>query len=67
MLALRYSFIVMKALYIRIEDNEHKAIQAEAKKLGISVSAFVRLLLKNWSDGIKFEQVPGKHTGEQSG
>jgi len=31
-------------------------VEAEAKKLGISVSAFIRLLIKQWSNGIKFEK-----------
>ena len=36
---------------------EKEALEAEAKKLGISVSAFIRLLIKQWSDGIRFEKV----------
>ena len=39
-----------------VEPDEKVKIEAEAKKLGISVSAFIRLLLKQWTDGIKFER-----------
>ncbi|MBA7575064.1 hypothetical protein ES708_16881 [subsurface metagenome] len=28
----------------------------EARKLNLSVSAFIRLLIKQWSNGIKFEK-----------
>lgn len=40
-----------------ITTTEDKAkVKAEAKSLGISVSAFIRLLIQNWSQGIKFER-----------
>jgi len=28
----------------------------DSRRLGISMSSFIRLLIKNWSDGIRFEQ-----------
>jgi len=31
-------------------------LEEEAKKLNLSVSAFIRLLIKQWSNGIKFER-----------
>ena len=48
-----------KSIRFRLDDTEKEKIEAEAKKLGISVSAFIRLLIKNWSDGIKFEKAKG--------
>ena len=49
-----------------VEPDEKENIEAEAKKLGISVSAFIRLLIKQWSDGIKFEKVaPGREFSEK--
>ena len=32
-----------KVLQIRVEDIDHKRLQKEAKKLGLTLSAFVRL------------------------
>ena len=46
----------MKALYVRINDGEHQRLVADSKRLGISLSSFIRLLIKNWSDGVRFEQ-----------
>lgn len=45
-----------EVIRFRTNKNEKKMIEAEAEKLGISVSAFLRLLIKNWGDGIKFER-----------
>jgi len=39
---------------IPLEDAEK--LEEEAKKLNLSVSAFLRLLIKQWSDGIRFER-----------
>ncbi|KKK49529.1 hypothetical protein LCGC14_3134140 [marine sediment metagenome] len=39
-----------------VEPAEKKKIENEAQKLGLSVSAFIRLLIKQWSNGIKFER-----------
>ena len=36
--------------------QDAKELELEAKKLNLSVSAFIRLLIKQWSDGIKFEK-----------
>lgn len=46
----------MEILRLRISKSEKETVRKEAKKLGISMSAFVRLLLRQWSDGIKFEK-----------
>ena len=32
----------------RMDADEKEALEAEAKKLGLSVSAFIRLLIKQW-------------------
>jgi len=40
----------------RMNAGEKEALEAEAKSLGLSVSAFIRLLIKQWTDGIKFER-----------
>lgn len=59
-------------IIVRATKEEKAMAEKEARKVGMSVSAFIRLLIRQWSDGIKFErekisiqQVPGKHTGEQ--
>ncbi|MBA7477531.1 hypothetical protein ES705_36867 [subsurface metagenome] len=39
---------------VPIEDA--KKLEEEARKLNLSVSAFIRLLIKQWSNGIKFEK-----------
>lgn len=41
---------------VRLTNEEKTALVTEAQKLGISISAFVRLLLKNWADGITFKR-----------
>jgi len=46
----------MKAVFVRVNDDEHQQIAAEAARLNISVSAFIRLLFRNWHDGIRFER-----------
>jgi len=47
---------MLQIIRFRIETEEKNRIEAEAKKLGISVSAFIRLLIRNWLNGIKFEK-----------
>ena len=47
---------VNKDIVFRVDAKEKEKIEVEAKKLGISVSAFIRLLIRNWSNGIKFEK-----------
>jgi len=46
----------MKTLYVRVSDEEHRIVTADSKRLGVSLSGFIRLLIKNWSDGVRFEQ-----------
>lgn len=45
-----------KLLTIRATPEEIAIIKAEAKKAGLPVSQFIRLLIRQWSDGIKFER-----------
>lgn len=50
----------------RVDPEEKEKLEATAKGLGLSVSAFLRLLIKNWSNGIKFErekEAPVKEEG----
>lgn len=41
-------------LIVRLTREEKNTLFREAQKAGISISAFIRLLLHNWSDGINF-------------
>jgi hypothetical protein len=45
-----------KSIIIRVTENEAKLFKTEAARAGVSVAAFVRLLLKQWSNGITFEK-----------
>jgi len=49
--------VFIEVIRFRVTSEEKASIEAEAQRLGISVSAFLRLLIKQWSDGIKFERV----------
>jgi len=31
-------------------------VTTDSERLGLSLSSFIRLLIKNWSDGVRFEQ-----------
>ena len=41
---------------IRMTPQEKQAFVIEAQGLGISLSAFVRLLLQNWTNKVTFEK-----------
>ncbi len=43
-------------VFIRLTPDEKHSLVQEAQKSGISISAFVRLLLRNWTDKITFEK-----------
>lgn len=43
-----------KNVIIRITPTEKDTLAAEAQRLGISISAFIRLLLRGWVDGVNF-------------
>lgn len=48
-----------KMLQIPVSDEEKTIAEQEANKLGMPVSSFFRLLLKNWIDGVVFEKKNG--------
>lgn len=45
-----------KMIRFLLNQNEASKLEKEASKLGLSVSAFIRLLIRNWSNGIRFER-----------
>jgi len=45
-----------KMIRFLLDEKEADRLQGEANKLGVSVSAFLRLLIKQWSNGIRFER-----------
>ncbi|MBA7691424.1 hypothetical protein ES703_99968 [subsurface metagenome] len=45
-----------KMIRFLVPAEDAKKIEEEAGKLNLSVSAFIRLLIKQWSNGIKFEK-----------
>lgn len=45
-----------KALNIPVSEDELNLAKRAADKLGMPVSAFVRLLIKSWEDGVTFEK-----------
>ena len=45
-----------KAIFVYIPIGQHKRLKDEAKKRGLSISAFIRLMIGNWFDGIRFER-----------
>jgi len=50
----------MVRFLVPLEDA--KKLEQEAKRQNLSVSAFIRLLIKQWSGGIRFE----KRTDEET-
>jgi len=45
-----------KVIIFKVTSEQKQAIQKEADRLGLSMSAFIRLLIQQWSDGIRFER-----------
>jgi len=45
-----------KMIRFLVPLEDASKLELEAKKLNLSVSAFIRLLIKQWSNGIKFEK-----------
>jgi len=43
-------------LMVRLTPEEKSTMFKEAQKLGISISAFVRLLLLNWANSVTFHK-----------
>ena len=48
-----------KGIFIRLSEEDKKAVEKDAMRLGLSVTAFIRLLYKQWTDGIRFERDKG--------
>lgn len=49
-----------KMLTIPVSGEEMNIAKQEADKLGMSVSSFIRLLIKNWANGVVFEKKKAK-------
>ena len=47
---------IRKQVILRMTPQEAKTAENEAKKLGLSVNAFFRLLLRQFHDGIIFQK-----------
>ncbi len=43
-----------RLLTVFLSDEEMKSVKKEAEKLGMPVTALIRLLIKNFADGITF-------------
>ncbi len=50
-----------KVMTVPLSEEEMLLAKQAADKLGMSLSAFIRLLIKNFADGIRFEK---KNSGE---
>ena len=55
-----------KGIFIRLSEEDKSAIEQDAWKLGLSVTAFIRLLYKQWSDGIRFERRNTQQSGVEA-
>ena len=51
-----------KTIIVKVSEIELANIRQEAEKAGLTVSAFIRLLVTQWSDGIKFERRQNERT-----
>lgn len=47
---------MMKRITFSVTDNAFKLTKEEAERLGISVADFLRMLMTQYFDGIKFER-----------
>lgn len=54
-----------KMIRFLVPLKDAEKLKKEARKLGLSVSAFIRLLIKQWSDGIRFEKRGDTEGGEK--
>lgn len=45
------------AIFLRLgSEKEKQEVRKEAKRLGMSIASFLRLLIRQYFDGIKFER-----------
>ncbi len=49
-----------KQITFWIDANDAEAMEKAAKDAGVSVAGFLRLLIKQWTDGIVFGRKPEK-------
>jgi len=54
-------------IMVKVTPEEKAAYKAKADRAGMSLSVFIRYLGKQWDSKANHWQMPGKHTGEQSG
>jgi len=54
-------FSMLKGKTIRLNEEEWVEVEEEATRLGISVTVFLKLLVKQYFNGIKF----GRQQGEK--
>jgi len=52
-----------KQITFWLENTDAEALETAAKKTGVSTAAFLRLLIKQWTDGIIFEPKRGDKDG----
>lgn len=55
-----------KAILLWMSEEERESYKSEAGKLGISVADFIRLLFKQWMDGITFKKDKSKEKKDAS-
>lgn len=51
---------MIKGRTIRLSEQKWVEVEEEARKLGISVTAFLKLLIKQYFNNIKFERERGR-------
>jgi len=52
-----------KVIIFKVTSEQKEAIKAEARRLGLNMSSFLRLLVQQWSDGIRFERRENRKEG----
>ena len=46
----------IKSILLNLPTEDYEAVKRESDKLGISMTSFMRLLIKQWTNGIRFEK-----------
>ncbi len=52
-------------LMVKMTPTEKATLSDAAKKVGLSISDFVRLLIRQWADGITFEKKKANDNGNK--
>ena len=55
---------ITKNLLLQLSPEQFDALRVESQKLNISMTAFIRLLLRQWYNGIIFEKDKGNNNGK---